>query len=188
MHENLSDYELQELWHQGNEWAFEVIYKRYAVRLVSIALQKTGNRQVAEEIVQDTFLIMFNRQKDPPYDSMFAYLYVIMKNKLLDIFKHEQVRKKYEQLRAHSYTESDESLASTIETRDLERIIDAEIEKLPPQCKTVFTLSRKQLLSNREIGLALSISENTVEQHIRKAIRTIRQSLLNDLKMMVLLI
>lgn len=48
------------------------------------------------------------------------------------------------------------------------------IERLPPQCKKVFTLSRKGQLKNREIASLLQISEKTVEDPIRKTLKELR--------------
>jgi RNA polymerase sigma factor (sigma-70 family) len=56
-------------------------------------------------------------------------------------------------------------------------MINNTIETLPTKCREVFILSRKEFLANKEIAKKLNISENTVEQHIRKAIRRIRQSI-----------
>jgi RNA polymerase sigma factor (sigma-70 family) len=53
------------------------------------------------------------------------------------------------------------------------------IQELPAQCRTVFLLSREQQLSNKQIAEQLDISVNTVEQHIRKARRILREALGN---------
>ena len=66
-----------------------------------------------------------------------------------------------------------------IETRELEKMLNSEIEKLK--------LSRQTYFTNREIAMHLEISENTVEQHMRKALRILRASLLQYKKMVVLI-
>jgi RNA polymerase sigma-70 factor (ECF subfamily) len=52
-----------------------------------------------------------------------------------------------------------------------------EILKLPPQCRQVFKLRREEELSNKEIARQMNISENTVEQHMRKALRLLNNAL-----------
>jgi RNA polymerase sigma-70 factor (family 1) len=183
-----SDQELQALWHQGDKSAFEMLYKRHVIKLVSIAVQKTGDRSLSEELVQDTFMAYYKLQdQKKEHVSVFAFLYVILKNKIMDKFKHDLVRRKFELHLEQTFDEADDSTTSLIETRELERLIDNEIEKLPPQCQTVFTLSRKIMLSNKEIANTLMISENTVEQHMRKALRILRLTISKGLKTILFL-
>jgi RNA polymerase sigma-70 factor (ECF subfamily) len=66
---------------------------------------------------------------------------------------------------------------SYIDTKELELLLQQEIQKLPPQCQHVFRLRREDELSNKEIALELNISENTVEQHMRKAMRLLKNAL-----------
>jgi len=181
-----SDQELQTLWHNGQEWAFGLLYKRYVIKLISIAIQKTNDRAIAEEMVQDAFLAYYKLgMQKKEIISVYAFLYVILKNKIMDHYRHDVVRKKYETHLEQTFDESDHSTQSLIETRELERLIDHEISQLPPQCQTVFTLSRKSMLSNKEIAHTLQISENTVEQHMRKALRILRGTIMKSIKMML---
>jgi len=183
-----SDKELQELFRDGQEWAFEMLYKRHVIKLVGIAMQKTNDRALSEELVQDTFVVYYklaNEKKE--LASVFAFLYVILKNKIMDHFRHSLVRKKYESHLERTFDELDHSTVSLIETRELEKLIDHEISLLPPQCQSVFTLSRKKMLSNKEIANTLKISENTVEQHMRKALRILRLSILKSVKIFLVM-
>ncbi len=185
----LSDLELILLWQRGENKAFEVIYKRYATRLLGIAMQKTGDRELSEEIIQDVFMCMYKQKNTvSQLSSVMAYLYVLLKNRILDAYRHQLVQRKYEDHLAYTATEVDYSTISTIETRDLEKQLYIEIEKLPPQCRTVFKLSRQQYLPNKEIAALLKISENTVEQHMRKALRLLRGSLLDYEKSLAILL
>ncbi|WP_442588390.1 RNA polymerase sigma-70 factor [Pedobacter sp. AW31-3R] len=185
MPELRSDSELLLLWQQGDESAFEALYKKYAVKLLAVAMQKTGDRITAEEIVQDSFLSFYkNKQSLTALSSVLAFLYVILKNKIMDKYRHDFVRRKYEDHLFAYYNEADHSTTAFIETRELEKLLNEEIEKLPQQCRTVFNLSRKQYFSNKEIANSLQISENTVEQHMRKALRILRGSILNHIKML----
>ncbi|QEH40645.1 RNA polymerase sigma factor [Chitinophaga sp. XS-30] len=185
----LSDLELILLWQKGEERAFEMIYKRYAVQLLSIAYRKVGERDIAEDIVQEAFITLFkNKESANTIASLFAYLYVTLKNKILDAYRRDALQKKYAQHANIRFEVEDNSPYFQIETRDLEKKLESEIEKLPPQCGKVFKLSRQKHLSNKEIALQLGISENTVEQHMRKALRILRGNLLYYDKSIMLLI
>jgi len=185
----LSDLELILLWQDGHEYAFDLIHRRYSVKLLSIAMHKTGDEDAAKEIVQDVFVVLFkNKASCDKISSLFAYLYVILKNRILDWHRHNVVHNKYVAYTTSTAVEADFSTQHWIETRELEKQLNAEIEKLPPQCRTVFKLSRQEHCSNKEIAAQLSISENTVEQHMRKALRILRTSLIHYKKIIIFII
>lgn len=184
-----SDMDLLHLWQNGDDRAFEAIYKRYAVKLLAVAMQKTNDRDIAEELVQDTFMGFFNKKEQlKDLTSPMAYLYVILKNKIMDKYRHDVIHQRFEDYQAWHFNEADNSTMAFIETRELERMLNDEIEKLPTQCRTVFNLSRKEQLTNKEIASSLSISENTVEQHMRKALKVLRGSILPHIKIILFFI
>lgn len=148
------------------------------VALLSIAAHKTGDREAAKELVQEAFISLYTRKDQiAPETPVRSYLYVILKHKLLNHYRELLVHQKYETHFSHSHSESDDSLQLNVETRELEKLINLEIDKLSPQCQQVFKMSRKAFMTNKEIALKLGISENTVEQHMRKALRLLRASL-----------
>ncbi|SDT68183.1 RNA polymerase sigma-70 factor, ECF subfamily [Mucilaginibacter mallensis] len=174
----LTDQELLSSWQNGSDLAFEQIYKRQAPVLLDHAMRKTNDRAVSEELVQDTFIAFYKlRLKSSFIKSLPAYLYTILKNKVLDHYRHQSIFLKYEEhlvkkLDMESYFEE-----SAVEYKELETYIYKNINNLPRQCQKVFKLSREEQLSNKEIARQLNISENTVEQHMRKALRLLRVSL-----------
>lgn len=185
----LSDLELLRSWQNGSDTAFELIYKRHAPVLLAHAMRKTNDRAISEEFVQDTFMVLHKQRRCVLNIKLLpAYLYIILKNKVLDHYRHEAALRKYEQflLARNDVQQSYNELS--LETKELERYINSNIENLPQQCKKVFKLSREQQLSNKEIAHQLNISENTVEQHMRKALRLLRTSLMAYARIMMLFI
>lgn len=184
-----TDLELIHLWQQGSEFAFEELYKRYAGQLLSIAMRKTNDREVSEEFVQDTFLTFYNYGKAAEnLTSVIGYLHTILKNKILDHYRHSLVHKKYEAYVIMHFEEKDDSTEQSLMIKELESQLVLNIEKLPPQCRNVFKLSRQEYLSIKEIAKRLDISENTVKQHMRKALRLLRTSLMNYEKILFIMI
>jgi len=178
---------LIELWQDGNEYAFEVLYKRYVVKLLSIASKKIDDHETAREFVQDVFVSLFKlRDSLNPQISVLAYLHVALKNRVLNHYRHQSVHKRYEQYVAQQEIQLTDNTASQLHTKELETHLKEEIRKLPQQCRTVFLLSREEGLPHKEIANHLNISVNTVEQHMRKALRILRTSMANYLHLLIL--
>lgn len=153
-----------------------------------LAISKTNNREIAEELVQNSFVKLYEHKKSiETSTSIRAYLYVILKNQVLNHYRNQLVRNKYEMHISKQTQVDDYSVIEQIESKELEIHINKEIDQLPLKCREVFILSRKEFLSNKEIAAKLNISENTVEQHIRKAISKLRSSLGKVIELSVVL-
>jgi len=127
------------------------------------------------------------RESLNPQISIQAYLYVALKNRILNYYRHQQVQKRYEQYIAQQQLHITDNTSSYLHSKELEIQIREEIKKLPLQCRTVFLLSREEGLPHKEIATHLNISVNTVEQHMRKALRILRTSMSNYLHLVVFL-
>lgn len=146
--------------------------------LMRLAISKTNDRVIAEELVQNSFVKLYEHKLSLQTNtSIRAYLYVILKNQILNHYRSQLVRNKYETFISKQPQMADSSIIDQMESRELEEHINKEIDKLPLKCREVFILSRKEFLSNKEIAARLNISENTVEQHMRKALGRLRSSL-----------
>jgi RNA polymerase sigma-70 factor (ECF subfamily) len=111
--------------------------------------------------------------------SFNGYLFKIAQNDIYNLFR-KRINEKYYQEYFLEYAEKLEcSLEDKINYNELVEIIDQLIEELPDRRKIIFTFSRKEGLTYREIADKLDISENTVDTQIRKALDYIRQHLRN---------
>jgi RNA polymerase sigma-70 factor (family 1) len=154
------------------------LYKRYAVQLLAIAVNKTGDKETAQELVQESFINLYQHKASlAESTSIKAYLYVILKNKIINQYRQELLKQRYSDYVTHQSPSDELSPLVYVETRELEIQLKQAIEQLPSQCRTVFKLSREQYLSDKEIAAEMDISVNTVEQHKRKALRLLRGSL-----------
>ncbi len=145
---------------------------------MGIALNKTGDRDTAKELVQETFINLYQHKSAIATNtSIRAYLYVILKNKIIGYYRHEIIRQKYFDFVTYLPVSEAVSPLVYVETRELEKHLANEVEKLPTQCRLVFKLSRHDHLTDKEIAAEMNISVNTVEQHKRKALRLLRTSM-----------
>ena len=167
-----------QLLREGNQLAFKVIYKQFSNRIYKLAFRFLKDREQSEEIVQEVFIkLWLNREKLDPTGDLWLYLYVIGKrlclNELRVIHKSQSL---FERLLVN-IEEENNSMEEQIMASDTERLVNIFIDKLPKQQQTIFRLSRNESLSHNEIALKLNISQNTVKNHMVKALKTLKKSL-----------
>lgn len=158
---------------EGNTTAFETLFHRYHALLVNIAAGYLGRVEDAEEIVQDLFLQLWhNRQQLAIRGNAKYYLAVSVKNRCLNELKkhHRTLRTRLDSVTFDPGFREEIKM----ESREAQVAIEQAIAALPEQCRLVFHLSRKEEMSYREISEVLSISVKTVENHMGRALKTVR--------------
>ncbi len=107
------------------------------------------------------------------------YLFTLLKNKILDYYRITAVRERHEEQNAveNGNVLQISNAVSLVRTKEMEAKISTCLGALPVQCRRVFQLRRNEERSNQEIAETLGISVNTVEQHMRKALRILRDKL-----------
>lgn len=174
-----TDQELVAHLQSGNEHAFTEIFNRYRSPLFQFIYKKTGDEEIARDIVQDVFVKIWDgRRKINLTGSLSSYLYRAVFNRSLDVLKHHAVREEYiasfQQMIQAVQADADHR----IRERDMERVIELELAALPARMREVIQLRRKEYLSNREIAERLELSEQTVETHMKRALRVLRVRLM----------
>jgi RNA polymerase sigma-70 factor (family 1) len=174
-----TDHALVLLWQEGEEAAFDTLYKRYFVPILELLVRKTGSPEVARELAQETFLSVYlAKERIQLVDNLKAYIFTIARNKVFSFYRHELVKQKFEQkLLKEGPALAGNNITDWIDSRELQRLIQQTVNEMPPKCRQVFKLSREQRLSQKDIAKHLNISENTVEQHIRKALFILRKAI-----------
>jgi len=175
---SLSDDKLYALLQEGDSNAYTVIYHRYFDLLYLHASKKLKDYDEAKDLIQEIFVYLWNnRRKLNINTSLKSYLYVAVRNKVLDYISHQAV--------AYRYADSLQSFINKghcitdylIREKQLITIIDEEIALLPYKMRVIFELSRKQNLSHKEIAELLSISELTVKKQVANAIKILKSKL-----------
>lgn len=160
-----------ELLQKGSPEAFERLFHLYGGKLYNFILKlSSGNKYLAEEMVQRTFIKVWEtRNFINPNKSFISYLCTIAKNMLINEYERQTVEYIYKGYILKSCTEGENNLDGIVDKNILEEYIDSLIEKLPPARKQIFVLSRKEMLSNKEIAEKLQISESTIQTQLSKA-------------------
>ncbi|SDL86460.1 RNA polymerase sigma-70 factor [Siphonobacter aquaeclarae] len=157
----------------GDVQAFEEIYRRYWSVLYAQAYRRLQNRESTEELIQDFFTDLWaRREKIAIESSVQAYFRSAVKYLVLHFLQREEVRRNY--LLAAVPEPSTSDTEDQVALRELETWLHRHVENLSPQSRKVFELSRDQHLTIPEIASMLGISEKTAENHLGRALKTLR--------------
>ncbi|NQX41928.1 RNA polymerase sigma-70 factor, ECF subfamily [Pedobacter steynii] len=156
---------------------FSQLYRHYFKRLFMTALKVVRDEYLAEEVIQDVFLRLWeNEDKFHLISEFEKYLYRSVANESLNKLRNQKTQSKhYDHLSKASRSDFVENF---LEEEELKMKIAKAVETLPSQCKTVFKMSRYQGMKYRKIAEELNISEKTVEGHMVKALKILRNHLL----------
>ena len=173
---------------QGDETAFEILFRFYYPGLVVFASQIVLDKDEATEIVQDFFVRLWeNRSSLKKGSSLKAYFFTSVKNRSFNYLKREKVHTHdIEQLNNLADTSPLYTADLFIES-EMQNKVKAAIDKLPERCGEIFVMSRFQGASNDEIAEKLDISKRTVETQISNALKVLRVELKDFLGILILL-
>lgn len=171
----------------GDEKALEYLYVRYYDLLFRQAYGILKDRDLAEDIVQDTFVYIWQRRETLSIrGSIKAYLQAMVRYQVFHTIKNGQARPQvYENLSERMAMDSSLSPQDILEEKELIRSIAAVVDTLPDRCREVYIMSREQQLTHKEIADRLDISTKTVENQITKALHVIKNSLKNFLTLLL---
>lgn len=178
MHEE--DAQLQKRFLAGDMAAYEALFHRYYGPLTGYAIKFVHDVDIARDLVQDLFVKLYqNRETTEIRFSFKAYCYSAVRNSCIKhIEKKKRQEKHHSDIAASIPQAEDRDLI--VETEDEYRIYQA-IEQLPEQCRRIFWMNRMDGKKNGEIAEELGISKRTVETQISKALRILREKLLEIL-------
>ena len=138
-------------------------------------MQYVHVQEEADEIVNDAFLAVWdNRHTLELSQNLKPYLYTVVRNKSLNVLK----KKKIDTLPIEDWFELPQTPSDTAHElmvyKETQAIINQAIKLLPPRCQQIFVLSRKEMLTHKQIAQIMELSEKTIENQITIAIKAIK--------------
>lgn len=162
---------------QSENKQLETLIEEEYARLCGVSMRLVGRNDVAEDIVQNSFVNLWERKKTVgEIDSEKGLLYVMVRNESLNYIRTQ----KREQLRHTTYvTENsdnpldDESVFEKVLQEEIGTRLDSAMELLPPQTQRIIKMSLMGL-PNRDIASTLGISVNSVKTLKYSAIKKLK--------------
>jgi len=182
---------------QGDEHAFELLFKMYFKKLCIYANNYLHNKEETENIVKDSFVKIWERRADLPIDSSLAgYLYTTVRNHAINYLQRERrkntflknARKDFEQEYETFLSSIDDYPVANLILQDINAQIRKVVNTLPPQCREVFMLSRFEMLSHEEISERTGITVSTIKTQIVRALAKLRIELIEYLAVLIFII
>lgn len=160
---------------KGDENAYGELIENYNHKLCLYANSLINDIGTSEDIVQNVFISVWEKRDNlRPELSLKSYLYKSVYNACINEYKKNQLVTSLEK----KYIEELDGIVEQ-DNDTMEKLIVSvkeAIQELPPKCKEIFLLSKKEGLTNIEIAAYLNISKNTIERQINIAFKKIRKS------------
>ncbi len=171
---------------EGEEDSFEILFNHYFPRLCSYASIFVKCPDVAEEIVQETFINIWEKRLSISVKTSFkAYIYRCIHNNCINYLHNQKyLTRNNESVRSEILKQTELNIQNR-NTEILDKMVSDEFnaefskafESLPQQCQEVFRLCRYEKLSYLEAGEKLGVSVNTIKTQMKRAIAKLKECL-----------
>lgn len=171
------------------ETEFKQIYIRFFRKLVYFADRYVLSEEDAEDIVQDVFLHLWkNRYPMETVVYIQSFLFELTKRKCIDFLRHKVMSAEKENTLQDTLMQEYKYNMYALEAFD-ERLMEQEelfgkledaIQSLPPQCREVFLLCKREGWTHKRIAAEMNISTATVNNHIVQALKKLKNRLINQ--------
>ena len=162
---------------EGDEDAFRRVFNEYHGKVHAYVLKKTASLYIADEVLQLTFVKLWNYRHTLNEDlPLLSQVFRIARTTMIDLLRKEHVKvRSLEKYDVGAGVSGD--ISQRLEEHDLQKKVSGLLRQMPQMQKKVFEMSRLEGMSYRDIAASLSISIKTVETHISRALKFLRQHL-----------
>lgn len=180
---NLNEREILQKLAEGDQFSFGLVFHIYYSRLYHFAFHYLNDEESAKDVVQDVLSAIWeDRAKLAEVRNLSSWLCSVTKNLCLKKIDQLKVKQKHADMLKYRQLNVIQISLNELDTSpvifdEMTRIVNHTLEKLSPQSRRIFELSRYEHKKNREIAEELGISPKTVEAHITKTLADLRKAL-----------
>ena len=173
---------LLEALRAGQEAALDQLFRTYYAQLCQAVYRVLPDRQIAEDIAQEVFYELWRKRSAIQIKQAIGpYLRRAAVNKTLNYIRAQKMPIDDESYLPLNLSNKNDSAQEQLQANELELLINEAIDLLPERCRLIFTLSRYEEMSNKEIAAHLDLSIKTIENQMTKALKLLRTALSSHL-------
>lgn len=165
---------------EGNQDAFERLYRHYRNKAYTIALTYLTVPEEAEDVLQECFLkLWYNRQRLTEIEAFDQYLFIVLRNMLISALRKTETQQKIiKQVQQTAVLQPGKlSGIEQAESARLQEAIRGVIAKLPAKQQEIYKMSREEGMSHAEIAQVFQISDRTVSNLLSIILNQLRTAL-----------
>lgn len=151
---------------------FRSIFDQYYESIRSFAYYKTGDVDLADDIVQEVFLKLWNNLKSVKDETVKALLYTIASNTIKNHFKHQKVVYNFQKQEVSD--DSAEEADSDLRQEELNKKLQDALAEIPEKAREVFLMNRIEGLTYNDIAERLGLSVKAIEKRMSEALSILR--------------
>ncbi|MEQ8907419.1 RNA polymerase sigma-70 factor [Ekhidna sp.] len=155
----------------------KVLYDEYFESIRGFIYYKCGDIDLADDLVQETFIKIWNKRDEIEKETVKSLLYTIANNMLINHFNHQKVVREHQKSANPGSSSSSDSPQFQMEEAEFEAKLNNAIAKLPEDCREVFLMNRIDKLKYAEIAERLNLSVKAIEKRMSKTIGLLKESL-----------
>ena len=158
------------------EAVYKTLFQKYARNIRNYILSKCGNAALAEDVVQDVFLKLWQKCADIRFGTVKAWLYRAAENGLTDQFRHQKIVLVHRE-KQNPNPATGQSPQYQLEEKEFKIKLDGIINSMPEKSRVVFLMNRIEKLKYREIAERLGLSQKAVEKRMGIALEIFRKGI-----------
>lgn len=187
---NLPDADLVSLAQDGKEAAYRELIRRYERPVFSLIFRMVRDREIAEDLAQDTFIKVLNHiDRYRPEFKLSSWLFKIANNVAIDHLRKRQLETVSIDGSPHAASAAEveatqmdvaarqETALEEMEAKEIGRAIESAIESLRPEYRSCIMLRHVEGRSYEEIAAMLDLPLGTVKTYIHRARHQLREAL-----------
>ncbi|WP_298423934.1 sigma-70 family RNA polymerase sigma factor [uncultured Kordia sp.] len=151
---------------------FEAIFRQHSRTLRNYIFYKCGNVDLAEDLVQEAYIKLWNNCKKVPFANALFFLKRVANNAFLNVVKHQKIVLEHEKIPTSEVTIEDPEFL--LEEKEFMQKLENAIANLSEKQREVFLLNRIDKKTYAEIAIFLDISQKAVEKRMRNALKKLR--------------
>ena len=161
----------------GDTAAFERAFRTYHPALCKFACRYVHSYDVAQELVHDVFVTLWEERARLRVGKLKSYLYAAVRNSAISHLRHERVERRWREQAPTTAAPVDENEGERrLETAELEAAVERVLDVVPERCRLALTLRWQRQMSYAQVAAAMGISVKTVEIYVGRGLAILRES------------